>query len=38
MLAVSIIFEKLSKANRHPIGENSPNLVTLLLLLDKRVF
>jgi hypothetical protein len=27
----SLIFEKMLKVNNHPIGENSPNLVTLLL-------
>jgi hypothetical protein len=27
--ASSVIFEKLPNANNHPIGENSPNLVTL---------
>jgi hypothetical protein len=29
---VSIIFEKVPKAKSRPIGENSPNLATLLLL------
>jgi hypothetical protein len=28
MWATSVIFVKLSKANNHPMGENSPNLVT----------
>jgi hypothetical protein len=28
--ATSVIFKKLLKVNNHPIGENSPNLVTLL--------
>jgi hypothetical protein len=27
--ATSAIFNKLPKANNHPLGENSPNLVTL---------
>jgi hypothetical protein len=29
-LATALIFEKLPKENYRPIGENSPNLVTLL--------
>jgi hypothetical protein len=29
MLATSVIFTKQSKVNNHPLGENSPNLVTL---------
>jgi hypothetical protein len=29
--ATSVIFQKLPKNNNHPIGKNSPNLVTLLL-------
>jgi hypothetical protein len=28
--AISVIFKKLPKVNNHPMGENSPNLVTLL--------
>jgi hypothetical protein len=28
-LATSVIFKKLPKENNHPIGESSPNLVTL---------
>jgi hypothetical protein len=28
-LAISEIFEKLPKENNRPVGENSPNLVTL---------
>jgi hypothetical protein len=28
--AISVIFQKLPKANNRPLGENSPNLVTLL--------
>jgi hypothetical protein len=31
MWAFSAIFNKPSKVNNHPVGENSPNLVTLLL-------
>jgi hypothetical protein len=27
--ATSIIFVKMAKVNRHPIGKNSPNLVAL---------
>jgi hypothetical protein len=30
MCAASVFFTKLPKVNSHPIGENSPNLVTLL--------
>jgi hypothetical protein len=30
MWATSIIFKKLPKVNNHLLGENSPNLVTLL--------
>jgi hypothetical protein len=26
----SVIFKKLAKVNNHPIGENSPNLATLI--------
>jgi hypothetical protein len=29
ILATFVIFKKLSKENNHPLGENSPNLVTL---------
>jgi hypothetical protein len=28
--ATSVIFKKISKVNNHPMGENSPNLVTLV--------
>jgi hypothetical protein len=30
ILAISAIFEKLPEVNKRPLGENSPNLVTLL--------
>jgi hypothetical protein len=30
MWATSVIFKKLPKVNNRPLGENSPNLVTLL--------
>jgi hypothetical protein len=30
--ATSIIFGKLAKESNHPLGENSPNLVTLMVL------
>jgi hypothetical protein len=30
-LAVSVNSQKLLKVNSHPLGENSPNLVTLLV-------
>jgi hypothetical protein len=30
MWATFVIFKKLTKVNLHPMGENSPNLVTLL--------
>jgi hypothetical protein len=30
MLVTSIIFGKLAKESNHPLGENSPNLVTLV--------
>jgi hypothetical protein len=30
--AASVVFEKLPNVNNHPMGENSPNLVTLLAL------
>jgi hypothetical protein len=30
--ATFVIFSKLPKVNSHPIGENSPNLVTLVLV------
>jgi hypothetical protein len=29
--AISVIFKKLPKVNNHPIGDNSPNPVTLLV-------
>jgi hypothetical protein len=29
MSDTSVIFNKLPKVNNHPLGENSPNLVTL---------
>jgi hypothetical protein len=31
MWAASVIFMNLPKENNHPLGENSPNLVTLLV-------
>jgi hypothetical protein len=34
MKATSLIFMQLPKANNHPLGENSPNLVTLHLSLS----
>jgi hypothetical protein len=30
MCTTSVIFKLLSKVNNHPLGENLPNLVTLL--------
>jgi hypothetical protein len=33
LLATSVIIEKLPKVNNHPLGENSPNLVTLFGIL-----
>jgi hypothetical protein len=33
ILATYEIFKKLTKETNHPIGENSPNLVTLMWLL-----
>jgi hypothetical protein len=30
MWATSVIFRKLAKENNHPLGEKSPNLVTLI--------
>jgi hypothetical protein len=30
MWATFLIFENLAKLNNHPMGENSPNLVTLV--------
>jgi hypothetical protein len=30
MRATSVIYKKLPKVNSRPLGENSPNLVTLL--------
>jgi hypothetical protein len=35
MRATSVIFKKLSLANNRPLGENSPNLVTLI---DSYIF
>jgi hypothetical protein len=32
MWATSVIFMKLPNANNHPLGENSPNLVTLNMI------
>jgi hypothetical protein len=31
MWASSVTFIKMSKENNHPMGENSPNLVTLII-------
>jgi hypothetical protein len=33
-----VIFEKLSKVNNRPLGENSPNLVTLVCTQAATVF
>jgi hypothetical protein len=35
MCATFVIFEKLRKENNSPIGENSPNLVTLFAIKTK---
>jgi hypothetical protein len=34
MWATSVIFKKLPKVNNHLLGENSPNLVTLIMVLN----
>jgi hypothetical protein len=34
MLAISVIFTKLPKADKSALGENSPNLVTLVSNVD----
>jgi hypothetical protein len=38
MWATSVIFIELLKANNHPLGEFSPNLVTLPIYLSKSRF
>jgi hypothetical protein len=37
MWATSVIFKKLPKVNNHPLGENSSNLVTLMLCYNFEV-
>jgi hypothetical protein len=35
MCATSVIFKEMPKVNNHPTGENSPNLVTLLIMVSR---
>jgi hypothetical protein len=37
MSATSVIFTKLPKISNHPLGENSPNLVTVFATESKKV-
>jgi hypothetical protein len=36
MRATFLVFKTLPKVNNHPMGENSPNLVTLLLIASRQ--
>jgi hypothetical protein len=38
MWATSVIFKRLPKVNNHLLGENSPNLITLILCYNKALF
>jgi hypothetical protein len=38
MWGTSVIFNLLPKVNNHPLGENSPNLVTLVVGIGERSF